>query len=122
MSSSRPSGTSVAPAELLKLIHDLATELHRAPPARALTLDSSLERDAGLDSLGRVELVLRIEQRFGVRLAEALMASAETPRDLLRGVLAREDQAAPAAALESIEAGGTAVDGSPDGARTLVEA
>ncbi|MEO5656191.1 MAG: AMP-binding protein, partial [Nitrospiria bacterium] len=92
------------------------------PPARALTLDSSLERDAGLDSLGRVELVLRIEQRFGVRLAEALMASAETPRDLLRGVLAREDQAAPAAALESIEAGGTAIDGSPDGARTLVEA
>jgi acyl carrier protein len=44
-------------------------------------LDSSLERDLGLDSLARVELVLRLEREFGASLAEQALAAAETPRD-----------------------------------------
>jgi len=47
-------------------------------------LDSSLERDLGLDSLARVELVLRIERAFGVSLPEQALYAADTPRDLLR--------------------------------------
>jgi acyl carrier protein len=53
----------------------------RAPHA---ALDSSLERDLGLDSLARVELVLRVERAFDVSLPERALYTAETPRDLLR--------------------------------------
>ena len=72
---------------LLELIKKLALELHphREGDLR-ITLDSSLERDLGLDSLARVELFYRLEQTFEVSLADQLLASAETPRDLLRGL------------------------------------
>jgi acyl carrier protein len=56
----------------------------RAPHA---ALDSSLERDLGLDSLARVELVLRVERAFDVSLPERALYTAETPRDLLRLIL-----------------------------------
>jgi len=48
-----------------------------------VTLDSSLERDLGLDSLARVELLARLEARLHVTLPESVLAAAETPRDLL---------------------------------------
>lgn len=47
-----------------------------------LDLDSRLDRDLGLDSLARAELLQRIERTFQVRLDERLLL-AETPRDLL---------------------------------------
>jgi len=53
-------------------------------------LDSSLERDLGLDSLARVELVLRIERAFDVSLPESTLYTSETPRDLLRLVYASQ--------------------------------
>ncbi|HKX38687.1 MAG TPA: acyl carrier protein, partial [Burkholderiales bacterium] len=53
-----------------------------------VALDSSLERDLGLDSLARVELVLRLEREFQAQLPEQALASSETPRDLLRFLLA----------------------------------
>ena len=62
-----------------------------------VALDSSLERDLGLDSLARVELVLRLEREFGVSLPEQALATAETPRDLLRFLLAGAGQAPQAA-------------------------
>lgn len=48
-----------------------------------MTLDSTLDRDLGLDSLARVELVLRVERAFGVTLPENTLQVTETPRDLL---------------------------------------
>src|SRR5689334_14204540 len=66
------------------LTRALALELH--PGRRGVgqaTLDSSLEKDFGLDSLARAELLVRLERAFGHRLPEALLSSAETPRDLL---------------------------------------
>jgi len=56
-------------------------------------LDSHLERELGLDSLARVELVLRLEREFGASLPEQALASAEAPRDLLRFLLASAGQA-----------------------------
>jgi len=73
---------------LLETIRELAAELHPSRPAVPVSLDNRLEQDYGFDSLGRVELFLRIEHRFGVSLTESVMASAETPRDLLRAMLA----------------------------------
>jgi len=49
---------------------------------------SDLDRDLGLDSLGRAELVLRIDRAFKVHLPDRLLADASTPRDLLQALLA----------------------------------
>lgn len=71
---------------LLTLIEQLVAESH--PQRRiAVALDSSFERDLGLDSLGRVELLLRTERAFGVSLPDYVLNTAETPRDLVRIVL-----------------------------------
>jgi 1-acyl-sn-glycerol-3-phosphate acyltransferase len=76
---------------LLDLIQSLAIELHHHKrSALSATLDSSLEGDFGLDSLGRAELLLRVERAFGVRLSEEILVTAETPRDLLRAVHATD--------------------------------
>jgi acyl carrier protein len=64
-------------------------------------LDSSLERDLGLDSLARVELVLRLEREFRASLPEQALATSETPRDLLRFLLAAAG-AAPHGAERSV--------------------
>jgi 1-acyl-sn-glycerol-3-phosphate acyltransferase len=74
--------------EILKLVGDLAVELHpRLEHTINLTLDSALDRELGFDSLSRVELLVRLERHFGVTLPERVMATAESPRDLLRAVL-----------------------------------
>jgi 1-acyl-sn-glycerol-3-phosphate acyltransferase len=79
----------VTEAAMLDLVDRLCRELH---PARAhtatATLDSALERDLGVDSLGRVELLQRLERAFDLVLPDHVLASAETPRDLLRAVRA----------------------------------
>ncbi|MEK7231192.1 MAG: phosphopantetheine-binding protein, partial [Pseudomonadota bacterium] len=71
---------------LVRLIEQLLAESH---PQRkfTVTLDSSLERDLGLDSLGRVELLQRTERTFGVSLPDQVLNTIETPRDLVRCVL-----------------------------------
>ena len=79
-----PDLESLAP-RLLATVRSVADELR--PQARlgaSLGLDHSLERDYGLDSLARVELITRIDHNLGVLLGEAALTEAETPRDLLR--------------------------------------
>jgi 1-acyl-sn-glycerol-3-phosphate acyltransferase len=102
---SQPSATpEQSAATLLALIRQLGGEL-KIRPARlgALQLDSHFDRDLGLDSLSRMELLARVESAFGVRLAEAVYANVETPRDLLRAVLsAHAAGAAPAAAVSHL--------------------
>jgi len=87
-----------------------------------VALDSSLERDLGLDSLARVELVLRIEREFAASLPERALASSETPRDLLRFVLASAGQAPQSAdrtVASLVQDEGVRP---PDHAKTLTEA
>lgn len=73
---------------LLDVVRRLTAEVHSGRKLSIpVTLDSWLDRDLGLDSLARVELLTRIEQTFDVMLPEQVLASAETPRDLLRAVL-----------------------------------
>jgi len=73
--------TEPAP-RLLKVVTELVAELH--PQQRpAVTLDSRLQQDLGLDSLSRAELLLRIEHAFGVTLSEQALLAADTPRELL---------------------------------------
>jgi acyl carrier protein len=69
-------------SHLLDIVGGLVGEL-RAQNAPVVNLDSRLERDLGLDSLTRTELLMRIERGFDIALPEQALASAETPRDLL---------------------------------------
>ncbi len=71
-------------AELLAVVRELALEVK--PEARGslrVTTNSRLDRDLGLDSLARSELMLRIERGFDVALPEEVLARAETPGDIL---------------------------------------
>jgi len=73
---------------ILQIARRLADELHPARTvATAATLDSLLDRELGFDSLGRVELLARIERALDISLPEQVFTTAETPRDLLRAAL-----------------------------------
>ena len=116
---------------LLHAVAAVAAELRQASPRAATPgLDDSLERDWGLDSLARVELITRVGQEFGVRLDENALTLAETPRDLLRLVrqappVSTTDVAPPAQrSAARREASGLAPDAetaAPDAATTLLE-
>ena len=106
---------------LLETISGLLRELRAGAAPPPVELDSNLERDLGLDSLERAELLLRLERMFGVRLPVRTLATAETSRDLLRAVLAGAAMAgAPAAAPAEVLATAGAVT-IPHEAVTLVE-
>jgi acyl carrier protein len=72
-------------AKLLRLVDALVAELRPGFAAKS-RLDSRLDKDLGLDSLARVELLARIESAFAIRLGEDLLGSAETVRDLLAAI------------------------------------
>jgi len=105
-----------------RLVRDLVWELHPHMQRRVtVTLDSDLDRDLGLDSLGRAELVLRIDRMFKVRLPDQLLADANTPRDLLHALLAAApDRAAVMQALPAVPMELPKVD-APFTAETFIE-
>ena len=109
-----------AAQHLLRLIEQLVAE-SRLGREMTVTLDSLFERDLGIDSLGRAELLLRAERAFKVSLPEHALTSAETPRDLLRIVLTAH---APSAAVEKAVRVLTVATGQshPEQATTLIEA
>src|SRR5688572_22916737 len=77
-----------SPADkLLGVVEETLRDLRRGPErGRRITLDSSLDRDLGLDSLARVELFLRAERAFEVTLPDDLLQGAGTLRDLLQAI------------------------------------
>ena len=74
---------NVRERRLIAVVGELARELHpqHARPD-TISLSSRLERDLGIDSLGRTELVLRLERAFGVRLSINLVGEANSVGDL----------------------------------------
>ena len=88
--------TEDAAGILLETVRQLAAESHvHSSEDISATLDDSLERDLGFDSLGRLELISRLERVFGISLPEQVLANAETPRVLLQAVLTAAPAAAP---------------------------
>ena len=76
-------------AEVLEIVGGLAREIRAAGGGPLqVRLDSTFERELGFDSLERAELLLRVERAFHVRLPARTLVDAETPRDLVRAVLA----------------------------------
>lgn len=111
---------------LMDVIGKLVQEVRPHAATPPLTLDSAFERDLGIDSLGRVELLERLERTFGYRLPEHVIINAETPRDLLR-MLQHTDAAAARQLAENTVAAPPALRASdvevvmPTHAKTLVE-
>ncbi|MFO1125458.1 MAG: AMP-binding protein [Methylocystis sp.] len=106
----------------LEIVRGLVTELHPDfVDLRLVSLDCDLDRDLGLDSLSRAELLLRLNRKFKVQLPERLIGQANSPRDLANAVLAAGAASPPASSppmshvtLESID--------EPIEAKTLIEA
>src|SRR5262245_43776492 len=111
----------IDPAKVLAVVAAVAREA-RPHVEVYVSLDSSLERDLGLDSLARVELVLRLERELGASLPEQALASSETPRDLLRFLLASAGQSPKAADLSVASLAQSEGVRPPAEAQTLVEA
>jgi 1-acyl-sn-glycerol-3-phosphate acyltransferase len=125
----RVGGVPPPPAEvetrLLGVVRGLAREtgLTAGPEGLGLEnigLDTRLEADLGLDSLGRAELIDRIERELGRRLPdEALLAP--TPRGLL-DLLRPAAPEPPHPALAAVPGGRVqAARAAPDAIRTLPE-
>ncbi|SBT06704.1 AMP-dependent synthetase and ligase [Candidatus Accumulibacter aalborgensis] len=79
-------GEETSPEVAVRLLRVVTAMVEETRPGRAgrVSLASHLERDLSLDSLARVELLLRVGSEFGTSLPNAALAEAETPRDLLR--------------------------------------
>jgi 1-acyl-sn-glycerol-3-phosphate acyltransferase len=107
--------------DVIALVAALVRELR---PQRIRFIDvrpsSRIERDLGIDSLARTELILRIERGFRVRLPAQTIGEAETVHDLVRAL----EQAGPALrAAALLTPSGPALPSVPaaSDARTLIE-
>jgi acyl carrier protein len=120
-----PSETPINSAAEARLLRVVKTLVQETQPARAdrVSLSSRLDRDMGLDSLARVELLLRIGNEFGAALPDAALSEAQTPADLLRfiGEAGRAGPSGPAGSASSALAH-EAICGQPEQAATLTEA
>jgi len=90
-SAARQIGTNTIDEQVLGLVRAVLTELGSHQAARAATLQSSFERDLGLGSLERVELLVRVESRFQVQLPDEIAQRAETPAEWAEWVRALRD-------------------------------
>jgi 1-acyl-sn-glycerol-3-phosphate acyltransferase len=108
-------------ARVLDLVRGLCAEVHPHASRVSVTLDSPFD-DLGIGSLELAELLLRVQDAFGVALPPHVLGSAETPRDLLRAVArspARVGAELDLASLPPMVAGGPAP--TPVAASTLID-
>ena len=85
----------VAEEQMLAIVRELLTELGSRKVAEAVSLNSSFDRDLGLGSLERVELLVRCEARFNTRLRDGIAQQSETPADWVRAMLEGEKATGP---------------------------
>jgi 1-acyl-sn-glycerol-3-phosphate acyltransferase len=73
---------------VLEIIRGLLDELGSQGALPMLNANSQLDRELGLGSLERVELLARLEVAFELRLPDRVASEANTPEDLARAILA----------------------------------
>jgi acyl carrier protein len=122
MNPTAPQDQEQTVAELFTMVQQLVAEVH---PVKAKTLlldlDSRLDTDLGLDSLGRVELISRLEKHFKIVLPEQVFAETESVRDLLRAVTIAQHHLEEHAPREITEFEVEKVEHLPDSAVTLID-
>ena len=77
-------------SEIDTFVRELRGSRASGPVLREVAPEASLEKDLGLGSLERVELLSRLERRFGAKVSESVLGEAETPRDLAAAFLESE--------------------------------
>jgi fatty-acyl-CoA synthase len=97
LASPRPQTDSLARNTTLSLLAELLEELGHDSTRAALQPGAHLERDLGLGSLERVELLLRLNAALAIQLPEQALAEAETVGELVSVVEASLGAAATAA-------------------------
>ncbi|MGE3842160.1 MAG: AMP-binding protein [Vicinamibacterales bacterium] len=116
-----PSTPSTRASLVLATIDELVRELTPGRSPRRIETTAALDRDLGIGSLERVELLLRIEQTCGVTLPDHVMANAVTVADLVTAV---DDGVAPSIvqSAEPSEVDQGAGRAAPESVSSLVEA
>lgn len=88
MATSTPQLESSSTRErVLGIVRSLLEELGSHGALAILHANSRLDRELGLGSLERVELLSRLEAEFGTRLPDRAAAEANTPEELARAIL-----------------------------------
>jgi 1-acyl-sn-glycerol-3-phosphate acyltransferase len=116
-SMSSHTGAPPDPERLLNIVREFV-RVSRPDYAGQLTLRSSFERDLALDSLARVELMLKAGESLGIDIPAQALSDVDCAADLLT-LLAHI--AGGAAAAERIELQGAGTGGFPEHAETLPE-
>lgn len=101
------------------LVDAFVTELGTTPVRGRVALDDVLDRDLGIGSLERVELLTRLEDAFAVRFPDSVLGEAESIGDLVTAVSAGGETAGGVVVgtAAPIAAGVPA----PESARTLID-
>jgi fatty-acyl-CoA synthase len=81
-------GREALARQVVRVVQGLVDEAGEGAPRRAVRLEDALDRDLGIGSLERVELLLRLEQALGVRLTDAAMVAVDRVADLVAAVAA----------------------------------
>jgi fatty-acyl-CoA synthase len=121
--------TSAVRERVLEVIRALLNELGSQGALPMLNLSSQLDRELGLGSLERVELLTRLERAFELRLPDRVASEANTPEDLVRAIVAvpgtienvAEPESALRAAATTQKLHGDAVGAGVFAAETLVD-
>lgn len=85
--------------EILRIVGD-----HLGVPRLTLSLDDYIMDDLGADSLDRLELIMTIEEAFGIRMSEEAIQGAKQIRDITIAVgkhLVEEQRSAERRATDS---------------------
>ncbi len=107
---------------LIQIIKELTEELRTGHLEDSpITLDSSLDRDLGYDSLAKVELLSRIEKSFHIVLPEQTFTEAETLRDLLSVIMNADARKLPIQSVQISDYQMEVMDSLPHQAQTLNE-
>jgi len=78
---------SATQERVLEIVRDVLQELSSFGALPMLHAGSHLDRELGLGSLERIELLSRLETEFAVRLPDRAASEANTPADLARAIL-----------------------------------
>jgi fatty-acyl-CoA synthase len=106
---------------VLGVVRGLLEELGSHGAVAGLGIQSNLDRDLGLGSLERVELLARLEAAFSVRLSDRIAAEANTPDDLIHAILAAPDSGITEEDLASLASSATAVESLAEAPDSIVE-
>jgi 1-acyl-sn-glycerol-3-phosphate acyltransferase len=80
----------IVESQILAIVRELLDELGNRSAIETCTragLSAHLERDLGLGSLERVELLVRLDKAFSVHLPDSALSEADTVADLVEAVL-----------------------------------